>query len=274
MKKLSKTPEHWASDVFGDIFTNGWMDAYKNLWRLLVKLSSTTVLVFLRYRCGTRFVSGATIFWGYTLVSLFWIADVLIGFSNSVPMFWTYNLCFAAVALFRIIESRFNLRRHDGKARLRYGGDTGLSHLWIPFKLLFGSMGLVPKDGKITHWWQLDEFRFQRFVEPALIIFIGYLFQKIGYGAFGFYIILGGMCSYMLMQQMADAYYETKQQKWDAQVLGEVIQHSDTPLDRKKGMVVQQSLMRSDKGFEKWKAEQEAEQRIKNARVETGELSV
>lgn len=269
MKQMSKSPEHWANDVFGDMFTDGWMDVYKSLWRLFVKLSSTTVLVFLRYRTGTRFVSGASIFWGYTLVSLFWLFELLIGSYESVPVFWFYNILFAVVALFRILESRFNLRRHDGKAQIRYGGDTGLSHLWMPFKMLFGSTGLIPRDGKIKHWWQLDEFAFQRFVEPALILLIGWLFQKIGYDAFGFYIQIGGVCSFLLMQQYSDVYFETKQQKWDAEALGEVIQYSDAPADRDRGMVVQQSLLRTDKGFQQWKAEREAEMQNENAFIET-----
>lgn len=261
MKKMHNSPEDWASSVFGDLFTNGWMDAINGIWRLIVKLTASTSLVFLRHQTGTRFISGATLFWGYMLVAIFWILDVLLGSGKSVSLFIQFNLLFAVVTLYRVIESRYNLRRQDGKGRKRYGGDTGLSHLWPFFKGVLSATPIIPQDGGARHWWQLDEYKFQRFVEPLFIWFVGSIMWKLGFGSFGFFLQFSALCAFMLMQQFSDAYYETKQQKWDAEIIGQVIQHSDEPVERKSGMVAQQSLVRSDKGFERWKAQQESQVR-------------
>lgn len=258
MQKQSKSAEHWASSVFGDILTGGWIDAIAGLWQLYVKLSAASVLVFLHFRTGTRFISNPTIIWTYFMIGLFWFLEVLLsGSAKSVQMFITYNSIFAIIGFYRVFESRQNLRRTDGKGNKRYGGDPGLSHLWIPFKALLIATNIVPKNGIAQYWWQIDEFKFQRFFEPALVILFSYVFDFFGYSGFSAFIFMGGVCSYLLMAKMADNYYESKQGMWDAEIMGQMIESGTEPVNREMGMVAQQSIVRSDKNFEEWRTQQE-----------------
>ncbi len=250
---MYNTPENWLNDIFGEFMTGGWVEAYKGFARLIIKLNAATCLVFLRHQTGTRFISSATLIWGFILIALFWMGDVLIGSANSLTAFTYFGYAFALTALYRIFESRKNLRRRDGKAAKRYGGDTGLSHLWLPFKTLMSSTTIIAKTGEVSHWWQLDEYKFQRFIEPLTLWVIGSFMWTLGYGSFGFFIQFSAVSSFMLMQSMADAFYETKQQKWDAELISGIVSQVDKPVERERGMVVQQSLMRSAKDFDKWR---------------------
>jgi hypothetical protein len=264
MRKQSKSPEHWASEVFGDILTKGNMDIIKNLWHLFTKLNASTALVFFRYRMGTKFMNGATLFWGYVVMTLCWMieqtARVDIGLTtgkapegkSSMVLFVLTIIAFGIVGVYHLFESRRNLRRTDGRGKPRYSADGGLSILWTPFSRLLEPFGLLPAHGERVRWWQLNEFKFQKFIEPLLIVLIGLLFRQLGYGYFGSYIIIAGYSAFMLLVHLEDNYFEKKQEMWDAQVLSSVVQERDHPTERLEGVVVQQAIIRSDADFEGW----------------------
>lgn len=252
-------------DVLGDIITRGKIDIVKRLWRLFVKIQASVALVFFRFRTGTRFISSATLFCGYLVMTLCWMveqtyrSEVMIstketpvGESSAVLLVLAI-LSFGIVGTVHLFESRRNLRRTDGQGTPRYSGDTGLSLLWIPFQQLVTPLGWGAPVSGLPRWWQWTEYKFQKFIEPLLILLIGILFQQFGYFAFGGYIILCAFCAFMLMVHMEDSYFEMKQESWDAEVLSGVVKHRDTPVERQQGAVVQQAIIRSDPGFEQWK---------------------
>lgn len=263
-QEQSQSAEHWATDVLGDVITWGNLDLFKKFWQLFIKLCAASVLVFFRFRTGTRFISGATVFWGYLLMSLCWSLETMqrsnsflsmgqaSSGKSSMGLFWIAMLAFAIVGLYRRYESRKNLRRYDGEGKPRYSADCGLSHLWLPFKRIVEPLGIIARPDEPGYWRQMDEYNFQKYVEPALIVGGGLLLLTMGYAGFGYYLIIGGLSSFIMVQQLEDNYFRMKQNTWDATVLSTIVQQKDEPVQRLEGAVIQKAIIRSDKGFEKW----------------------
>jgi hypothetical protein len=265
MKKAS-TAEHWGADVLGDIFTNGKIDVFKNLYQLFIKVTASTVLVYFRYNTGTAFINGATILWGYIILFICGAAGTLIDYDyhlagvpttgkSSSTFFFGSIILFLIVGIYRRKEALRNLQRMDGKGEPRYSGDTGLSHLWLPFKKLTEPFGISVNRGQVEKWWEFDEYKFQKYVEPAFIILIGLIFKSMGF-SYGTYLIIGAMSANLHVLHLENNYFKIKQETWDAQVLSTIVKYRDDPdTPREEGAIIQHGIIRNDKDFNKWKSQ-------------------
>lgn len=274
MEKQFQTPEQWANDAFAELAFKGQFQLYRNLTYLMLKTTAASFLVFFRHNFGSRTLSFSTILWGSVVVSLFLLKEIFglatrritlyegntEGATDSLTLFWLHILVFAGLTVYHIYESRKNLRRTDGNEEIRYGQDTGLS-LFYPFvSNLLKPFGFVYDGTGKRRWYHLDEYKFQKWIEPLALLMIGIFFKVIGFGTYGSYFVFGAFCIYLMISMEEEKYLEFKQNHWDSKFAAGLMTEINDPgksTNRRSGMVVQQALMRSDGDFLKWKEQKE-----------------
>lgn len=262
-------PEEWANFIGADIVTNGLSQFFFGLLRLFVKLLASLSLVFIRARTGTRFISLGTLIWGMTLMGCFWFAEGLTRFDlslvtgessgwGSIGLIWLHMLAFGAAGFYRFWEARRNLRNETGTRR--FSEESGYSVLLPFFTSLLVKLNLIDEREMDNEFWYQIEYRFQKFGEPAIIFIIGLLVALSGFGVYGTMLMLSGLATLCLFIFAEDAFYKYKQDQWDARLVSEVVSDVDQPVEREKGLIIQQTLMRNhDTGFRAWKEEQDVQ---------------
>ncbi|MBK8567672.1 MAG: hypothetical protein IPN76_31220 [Saprospiraceae bacterium] len=258
---------------FHQLVFSGDSETYRNFAYLIVRTASASFLVFLRHKFGSRTLSASTIFWSGAVMVLFLLKELTglatrrfsvyegnpEGANVSTTLFWLHFLLFIGLTLYHIYESRKNLRRADGKEEIRHGMDTGLSVFYPLVANLLKPFGFVYDGVGKPRWYHLNEYKFQKWAEPLALILIGIFFKIIGFGVYGTYFIFGAICIKYMISLEEDKFFQFKQNHWDSKIGGEMISEVDgaQPVNRRAGMVVQQTLMRSDGGFQQWKEQKD-----------------
>lgn len=267
---------------FPQLVFSGDSEMYRNFAYMVLRNASTSFLVFLRYKFGSRTLSAFTIFWSGAVMGLFLLKEFTglatrrislyqgnpEGANVSTTLFWLHFMLFIGLTVYHIYESRKNLRRTDGKGEIRHGMDTGLSIFYPLVANLLKPFGFVYDGVGEPRWYHLNEYKFQKWVEPLALILIGIFFKVLGFGVYGTYFIFGAFCIAYMISLEEEKFFQFKQNHWDSKIGGEIMSEVDgsqQPINRRSGMVVQQTLMRTDGGFQQWKEQKDKDQLFDNA---------
>lgn len=220
-------PEEWGDDALGHLLSNGNIQIYRNIGHLLVKVMATNVLVFFRHRFGVNVVNFGSTSWGVIMLAILFMGSS-IGNTEYVPgkgvvaathgsqgLLSTHLSLFILFSIYHMLESRRNLRRMDGKGQRRHGYDLGDSLLAPVIARLLGRTGLI-QEGKSGAWYQIRYFTVQKWIEPILIISVGFGFQAFGIAGYGWFLILCGLSVFALAVMQERVYFEQRQRQWDA----------------------------------------------------------
>lgn len=257
------THEEWAVEGLANMLTRGHLDIVRNFFYLLVRVTAAQTTVFFRAKFGSKAVSLGTVLWGWLLFAGIWSFETIgrvdfkmsygtdMAGNSSVWLFWLHLVLFIGFALYRILEAKRNLRLHIQE---RHGEDTGISLLWPLVARLLRPMGLVSEDASYTAWYQLNEFKFQKWIEPAGVILLGLLFKELEFSAYGSFLILSGL-SIMLMVSIQEMnYYTFRQSQWDAKIASGLLDNSEGDVTQRSGMVVPRTLMAQETAdYERWR---------------------
>lgn len=265
-----RSPEEWATEMYGQWLFRGYFEAVRNLFYLLLKLNATTVLVFMRRKFGTRSIGSGTIFYGGFFFGFCMILDMIFHIGGSVSalslgVFFTYATVYYVVAFFHNWESWRNLRREDGRGELRHGHSMGVSLIWPIIVMIFGSTGLINDGTSYTRWYQLDHFKFQKYVEPMFLILLSQLVADTGFSGFSNFLLFGGISVYFWIKLEEDNYYRLKQDSIDAEILSYIVKDPQSDIAEQTGLVIQNSLFRrSTREYEQWRRDRQPERRFES----------
>ena len=237
--KQAKSVEAWMDQAMVERATKGKYMLFKGIFALILKLSSVNLMVFLRYKLGTRFISIGTIRWVFSLhLIVFFIMASLNADAVSIRLLFYMALLFIPVAIWRVLESRWNLYRRN--AQVRHGADMGRSYLWRLLSFFLRRIGF-------------NEWRFQFWIEPLLIFVIGGWIEACG---FGFYLQLCAIGCFLYQLQLYRNYHHVKQKMMDSKILSQAVQEESrqrtSNIDRSPP-IFKRSL-RDKPELENWKA--------------------
>jgi hypothetical protein len=282
--KRLKSPEEWGDEALGQFASNGNLQIYRNFSHLIIKVFATYVWVFLRYRFGVYVVNLRSIWWGGMVLMLLGMISSL-GQSgvdangqpvepSGSPVFYGWHLAlFILAAFYHSFEANRNLRRTDGKGQLRNGYDTGESRLWLWLEKLVHATGFI--ETRVGHWLcaRITYFRLQKWLEPLLIVGIGILFRMFGYEGYGLFLILCGISVHLVARMEERAYYEFKQQHWDAQVTTGAMPGAEPASTPRRGMATPPAAPRKpENAFEQWKKDRAAKPDFETAQTPEPEI--
>lgn len=235
MRDQFNSPEQWANEAFLEAATGGRLNIFRNFYHLLTKIGATSVLVFFHRRFGVRVVNYGSTSWGVTLLFLILVFSSLLYAEQQIRtgqvdegitsrLFYTIHLVlFFSLSIYHWIEGRINLRRRSGGEK-RYSYDLGESLLWPLFSRLFSKTSLIYDGVHHTAWYALTQWGFQKWVEPMIAITIGIIFYAFGLTGYGTYLLFCGVSIFLHIQTLDNAYFELRQQQWDAKQSSETLQ--------------------------------------------------
>lgn len=269
IRKTANNHEDWAVEGLSNMLLKGNLDIVRNFFFLLVRIIAAQTTVFFRCRFGSRAINLGTVLFGWLLLSLIWGFEGLsrLDFKmttghapegeSSMFLFWLHLAVFAGFALYRIFESSRNLRT---RREMRHSEDTGLSILWPLVARFLVPFGLIT-DGSIKPtWYQLDEFKFQKWIEPLMVISMGFVVSKFGYEAYGTFLKLSGVSIYIMVQIQEMNFYSFIQSQWDAGMAANLMEPtgaSGVSSQRSTGMVVTRCLInQNDSSYQQWRQSQ------------------
>ena len=259
--KRMNSPEEWADEALGQMASGGNLQVYRNFGYLFTKVFATYVWVFLRYRFGVYVVNLRSIWWGgivlmiLGMISSFGHAEQEGG-SGSYTFYGWHLTAFVLAALYHSYEANRNLRRRDGKGEMRNGYDTGESHLWYWLKNLVNHTEF--SENRFGHWIceRITYFRVQKWLEPLLVIGIGMIFRAAGFDGYGLFLIICGISVHLVSRMEERAYYEFKQQNWDAMKTSGEMPATQQAQHTPGGVVAPPHAKRKPgHDFEQWKKE-------------------
>ena len=248
--------EDWVGEVMAERATRGHYMLFRGLIALFIKLCTVQVIVFLRYRVGARFISIGTIFWAFSLhLGFFFWEGLFYPGSESMRAVLLFTILFIPLGVWRMIEARWNLYRRNSNPR--HGADMGRSYLWFLCLPLLVRIKLAPSKGRQNRWWQLNEWRWQRFIEPVLIFQFGSYLQDQSYIGFGGLIQVSAVCCFIFQQTMVRNFYRLKQKMIDSQTISRTVNQSknQTPRPHTSHTVFERPL-RDKSDFDNWQKEQ------------------
>ena len=207
MNKNYQNVEEWSGDVIGHVLTGGNLQGYRNISFLFRKAYAASTLILMRHRFGVNFVTWGTLIWVWLVLGLF----RLISDPGSSILIAIHFVAVMIVGVFRIRESRKNLRNLDR-------GDARHSMDW-------GSSLLIPYFAKLVNKLKLDdhpfirsmnEFYFQKWIEPAFLVLIGVISIMIQCYVFAVLMITSATCIFWMARKIERDYYATVQKAIDA----------------------------------------------------------
>ena len=261
--------EEWAVEGLSNMLLKGNLDIVRNIVYLLVRITAAQTTAFLHCRFGSRALNLGTVLFGWLLLSLVWGFEGLgrINFKmttgqapegeSSMFLFWLHLAVFAGFAFYRMYESSRNLRQ---RREMRHSEDTGLSVLWPLVARFLAPFGLITDGSVKPAWYQLDEFKFQKWIEPLIVILLGMTVSKFGYEAYGTFLKLSGVCIFVMVQIQELNFYSFIQSQWDAGMAANLMEPAGAggvSSQRSTGMVVTRILMnQNDSRYQQWRQSQ------------------
>lgn len=269
IRKTANNHEDWAVEGFSNMLLKGNLDIVRNFFFLLVRIIAAQTTVFFRCRFGSRAINLGTIFLGWLLLSLVWGFEGLgrldfkmkTGLTQegeaSTWLFFLHLAVFAGFAFYRIFESSRNLQQ---RREMRHSEDTGLSILFPLIARFLAPFGLITDGSVKPGWYQLDEFKFQKWIEPLMVILLGVAVSKLGYGAYGTFLKLSGVSIYIMVQIQEMNFYSFIQSQWDAGMAANLMEPTGSggpSSQRSSGMVVTRCLInQNDPNYQQWRQSQ------------------
>ena len=171
---------------------------------------------------------------------------------------WTQMVLYAGIGLYRIREAKQNLRQNREE---RGSMEPGLSLLYPWFVRILEPPGMICTEPRWPKWYELDPRRFQKYVEPGLILLIAVILNGFGHGLHALYLGFSALFLYFQVVNQEEVFYRARQMRWDAKVTSLISQELDgiyenNAMPAPKNFVVTRSLMRSDASFRQWKEQQ------------------
>jgi len=250
----SESIENWMGEVAAETATRGKYMLLVGISVLLIKLSTVSVLAFLRYRVGVKFISFGTIIWALSLhILLFFGFGLAQANPSNIKALILLMFSFILITIWHMTEARFNLHRRHSQPR--HSADPGRSFLWLMLKPLLVLLKLAAPKGQVPRWWQFHEWRFQRFVEPIIIYLLGGYLQNLGLFEFGGFIQIAALCSFIYQQKMQNNFNKLKQKIIDSRAISTAVNQSAQPTQtpsRQRNNVFERPL-RDRADFEKWR---------------------
>jgi len=269
LRKTANNHENWAVEGMSNMLLKGNLDIVRNFFYLLVRITAAQTTVFFRCRFGSRAINLGTVLFGWLLLSLVWGFETLgrlnikMGTGQypegeaSVGLFWLHLFVFAGFAFYRIYESSRNLRQRQ---EMRHSEDTGLSILFPLVARFLAPFGLITDGSVKPAWYQLDEFKFQKWIEPLIVILMGVAVSKFGYEAYGTFLKLSGLSIFIMVQIQEMNFYSFIQSQWDAGMAANLIESpgsGGSSPQRSSGMVVTRCLInQNDSNYQQWRQSQ------------------
>ncbi len=266
------TPEQMMGDVVLDYVTRGFLDIFRNIFRLIVRVHASMVTIFFRHKFGTRGFNNATLIFGWCAFSLISAAELLFHVDRSMltgvelpeqldTLVFSFHLTlFLLFGLYRIWEATNNLKKNRVK---RHGDGTGYSLLYPLAYRLLNPLGLIHDGTDYPRWYQLDPRKFQKWVEPTLVILLGWIFAKFGYSFYGSFIMFCGICVFLLAFEQEQVLYEQRQREWDAEISSLSMQEGDedgADYGHRGGLVIAPTLVSSERAYRRWRQRHDSDQ--------------
>jgi hypothetical protein len=186
----------------------GKLQLYRGLSMVFTKTIAVCGLLVLRHRFGVNFITLASLFW-----SGLW-GGLLLLVSQKSPLAFTalaiYLVAMLAAGIWHVIEARRNLWNSTPDTA-RHSQDWGSSLLWLPFARLIVALRL-----ENSFIGKMNEFQFQKWIEPLGLIILGFLAAVIGAPTLGMLFFFAGLGIFRIALQMERQYYRLKQQMIDA----------------------------------------------------------
>lgn len=207
--------------------TRGHIGLVERIYHLIVPSLALLTAIFLRHRFGSRALNLLSLFWCWVVIG---IIMLIIGFSH-VPtgiddlltvrdhgsnVLLNYHLIiFLLFGIYRVWTIRRDLRRNRNR---RLGDSYGDSLLWSPVSRVLEWLHLAPAPGEPARWFQMDHWRFQKWVEPGLLLALASLISDTGYPDYGYFLIASAICLFLVAVHEEAGYYQTLQNMWDAEL--------------------------------------------------------
>lgn len=259
--------EEWAMEGLANMLTRGHLDFVRNFFYLLVRVTAAQSTVFFRSCFGTKAISFGTMVWGWLLFSVLWSFETLgrVDFrmkfgtemdgNPSFLLLVIHLILFVGFALYRMVESTRNLQNYIEE---RHSESTGISLLWPAAYRILARFNLVTDADGYTAWYQMNEFKFQKWIEPAGVILFGLLMKDLEFTVYGNFLILSGISILMTASVQEMNFYSFRQSQWDAQIAAGLIDNPEEQVTRRSGMVAARSLIAKENAeYERWRESHE-----------------
>ncbi len=201
-----QTAEGLFTDMIGNILTGGMYTPMRWVWNLIARVNTMLLMVFLRKNMGRKIAGfGSWIYTSLWMMILFFasvltaktdpVTGVIVDDGYSAPIILIHAGLFLIFSFWRKIGAWFNLRQ-SGKASVitRMPVEIGDSVIYPLIRFVLKPLGLIDHEHNPKSWWRLTHDRWIEWVEPALLVGIGYLILQAGYGVYGKFFIFASIC--------------------------------------------------------------------------------
>lgn len=186
--------------------TGGYYGFFQSISLFITKIFAAMGVGLLRHRFGVHFITLGTLFWSGMILGVLH----LVAAGAEATLFLIQLYLTIAVYLYHILEARWNLRRGKPGSG-RHSLETGTSLFWPLYARLIIRLNLQNSIlGRVTLW------SFHKWIEPGLLGVQGFILMAMGFGYFGFFLILTGLAVFKLALVLEGEYYKTKQRMIDA----------------------------------------------------------
>lgn len=199
----SQNPETQLFDRLGDTVTGGGWSIFKGIFTVAVKVNAMMLMVFMRKNMGIKIVNFSTYFWGvlwiliaYAIADSTWVSEATAAAQNGDPepifsghWLWYHANVFYGFLIYRGIGAWINMRGRNPRPDFIIGDSV----IYPLVRLLLKPLRLIDDEVAPRTFLKINEARWMQFWEPLLVVIIGYQLGKMGYTAYGNFLIISAL---------------------------------------------------------------------------------
>lgn len=207
--------------TIADMLTGGWFSVLRWFGTVLFTINHMSLGIFLRKNMGRIAAREGSI----TLVTMYFLLLAATSFTWayyhpidyflggriwSLKLFIMHGGLYIAFKLWRRFGALSSLRsRQEYTARDPH--EIGESVLYPFAGMVLRPLGLIPTSQANTRWYSITELRWMQWIEPILLLLIGFFMIRGGFTLYGKYLIIATICHFAFIFKVANTMANLRQ---------------------------------------------------------------